>query len=368
MARRRLITVIDRLIALDLLKTIVSVLVVIVAILVSKKFISILGQAVKGQISSDTVLTIMGLKTISIAVSFLPVAVFVAVIMVLGRMYRDQEMSALSSAGMGIGVLYRAVLLCVLPLSLVTSWWVMITAPWAEVTIQQLIQEDSKSADLRGVSAGRFSEYSQGDVVFYVQEIAADGRLQNVFVHTMDHGTSGVISADSGEIRDLPGGRYIVLMHGERIQGGPGEVNFINEYFTEYALRLEEKGIAVKQDRWSVPTSRLWQSDDLRDIAELQRRLAIPLGILVLSALAVPLAQISPRGGVYGNILTAFGIYFCYANLQKATQSWVANGDVPVGFGYFWIYGLMLLIIALLVGKYYGGRWLFMHMTGRWSA
>ncbi len=367
MARRQLVTVIDKLIAYDLLKTISAVLFVIVTILISKKFINILGQAVKGQISSQTVLSIVSLKMVSVAVSFLPVAVFVAVIMVLGRMYRDQEMSALASAGMGIGVLFHAVLLCVVPLSIASCWWVTISAPKAELKIQQLIQEDSKSADLRGISAGRFSEYSQGDVVFYVQGIDDHGQLQNVFVHTMEHGASGVISADKGEIRDLPGGRYIVLMNGERIQGVPGELNFVNEYFSEYALRLEERGAAIKEDRWSVPTSRLWQSDDLHDIAELQRRLAIPLSILVLSALAIPLAQVSPRGGVYGNMLIAFGIYFCYANLQKVGQSWVANGDVPVWFGYFWIYALMLLIIGVLVAKSYGGRWLFMRVTGRWG-
>ena len=367
MARKPLVTVIDKLIAMDLLKTIFAVLSVIVAILISKKFINILEQAVKGQISSQTVLSIVGLKMVSVAVSFLPVAVFVAVIMVLGRMYRDQEMSALSSAGMGIGVLYHAVLLCVVPLSIASLWWVTVSAPRAELRIQQLIQEDSKSADLRGISAGRFSEYSQGDVVFYVQGIAADGQLQNVFVHTMEHGTSGVISADKGEIRDLPGGRYIVLLDGERIQGIPGELDFINEYFSEYALRLEERGAAIREDRWSVPTSQLWQSDDLQNIAELQRRLAIPLSILILSALAIPLAQVSPRGRVYGNIFTAFGIYFCYANLQKVGQSWVANGDVPVRFGYVWIYALMLLVIGVLVARAYGGRWLFMRVTGRWQ-
>ena len=34
-------------------------------------------------------------------------------------------------------------------------------------------QSGRESADIRGIAAGKFSEYSQGDLVFYVEEIDA---------------------------------------------------------------------------------------------------------------------------------------------------------------------------------------------------
>ena len=43
-----------------------------------------------------------------------------AVLMVLGRMYRDQEMAAISSAVAELGALYRAVFLLVFPLSVLS--------------------------------------------------------------------------------------------------------------------------------------------------------------------------------------------------------------------------------------------------------
>ena len=101
MGRRHLVTVLDKLIIQDLLKTMLSVLMVIVVIIVSRKFIRILDDAIAGQVSNETLLSILGLKTIVASVEFLPVALFMAVLMVLGRMYRDQEMSAISSAGGG---------------------------------------------------------------------------------------------------------------------------------------------------------------------------------------------------------------------------------------------------------------------------
>ncbi|MDD5322940.1 MAG: LptF/LptG family permease, partial [Methylococcales bacterium] len=105
-------------IAQDLLKTLMAVLTVIVVIIVSRKFIKILDRAIEGQISTETLLAILGLKTIVASIEFLPVALFMAVLMVLGRMYRDQEMSAVSSAGGGAGTIYRAVFLLVLPLTI----------------------------------------------------------------------------------------------------------------------------------------------------------------------------------------------------------------------------------------------------------
>jgi lipopolysaccharide export system permease protein len=365
MARRKIVTVLDKMIALDLLKTVLATLFVIVTILVSQKFISVLGMAVKGQISSATVLTILGLKTIIVAVSFMPVAVFVAVLMVIGRMYRNQEMAALASAGGGIGALYYAVYLLVIPLSILAMWSALVAAPWAEATTKRLIYEDSKAADVRGIAAGKFSEYSQGDMVFYAEEISDDGLMHRVFAQHREQQNLSVIVSKAGRFKDFPGGRYLVLMDGERIQGQPGRVDFIIEYFAEYALRVEEKGAVMSHDRWTDKSSVLFASQDLEDIAELQRRIAVPLGILFLSALAIPLAQVTPRGGVYGNLFTAFLIYFTYANLQKAGQSWVAKGEIPVWAGYCWLYILSLLIMFVVVTKIYGMKWVLMQFRRR---
>ena len=211
MGKRKLITILDKMIVQDLLKTLSSVLTVLVIIIVSRKFIRILDDAIAGQVSNDTLLNILGLKTIVAAVEFLPVAIFMAVLMVLGRMYRDQEMSAISSAGGGALTLYRAVFLLVFPLSLLSLGLSLYTAPWAELGVDKLMQKGQESADMRGIAAGKFTEYSQGDLVFYVEKISADNKMHNVFVQNRQHGTLAIINAESASFRDLSDGLYIVL-------------------------------------------------------------------------------------------------------------------------------------------------------------
>ncbi len=360
MRNNRFVTVLDKLIVTDLIKTLVAALSTIVIIIVSREFIRILGKAIKGEVSNEIVTSIFALKTVVALAAFLPAAFFIAVLMVFGRMYRDHEMDALSSAGVGIVTLYRSVFLLIVPLFAFAACMSFFAAPWAEATIDQLIHRDQQSVDLKGISAGRFSEYQHGDLVFYVQEITSHNLLRHVFVQNRLQGDLGIITSETGKIQDLPDGRYLVLMDGERLQGKPGDVNFIVENFEQYAFRLEAVLRATDLDREAVSTGQLLSSNQLPDIAELQQRLAIPFGVIILGALAVPLAHISPRGGIYGNLFTAFLIYFCYANVRRLSHSWVVNGIIPPWSGFFAIYLIMLVVIGFIIVKLYGVEWIKM--------
>jgi len=297
--------------------------------------------------------------------AFLPAAIFMAILITLGRMYRDQEMSAVASAGGGAGMIYRSVYMLVIPLTIVAAFMSLIATPWAEATMESLIHEDQKVADVRGISAGRFSEYSHGELVFYTADIDADKRMHNVFVQNRAGGKLGIVNAKYGWLKNLPGGLYLILEQGERVQGVPGEKDFIIEKFAEYAVRIEKKTTVLKQDRDGVPSDELWVSEKILDIAEMQKRLSIPLAVVFLSFLAVPLAKLSPRGGVYGSLIVAFAIYFVYGNLKRVAHSWVVKGVVPVSVGYFGIYLLLLLLGGILLIRLYGKEWFFLQFKQR---
>jgi len=358
------ISVVDRMIVKDLLKTVIAVLSVLVVIIVSRQFIRVLAEAIEGNISNETVLSILGLRVVIAISAFLPVATFMAILMVLGRMYRDQEMAAVASAGGGAGTIYHAVFLLIFPLSVVGGGLSMKAAPWAEAQVQLLMNEDQSSADIRGISAGRFSEYSDGDLVFYTEHVESNGQMQHVFVQNREHGKLGVVSARHGHMEYRPGGLYLILENGERIQGLPGNKNFVIENFSEYGVLIKQKNRVITLKRDAVPTLKLWQSPQLFDKAEIQKRLSVPLAIIFLSFLAIPLAKLSPRSGIYASLLIAFGVYFIYANLKRVSYSWVVNGIIPVWVGYCWIYWLLVGLGTLLLIRLYGWEWIKMQLKG----
>ncbi len=365
--RRKLVTVLDKMIVQDLMKTLLSVLTVIVVIIVSRKFIRVLDDAIAGQVSNETLLSILGLKTIVASIEFLPVALFMAVLMVMGRMYRDQEMAAVASAGGGAGTIYRAVFLLVFPLSVLSVGLSLYVSPWAESQVDKLMQQGQDSADLRGVAAGKFSEYSQGDLVFYVEKISADKKMHNVFVQNRHNANVAIINAESARLKDLPDGKYIIFENGEQVQGQPGTLNYVIEQFVEYAVRIEEKVSVAAVNRQALSVDLLWSSDVMLYVAELQRRFSIPLGAMLLSFVAVPLAQISPRSGVYGNMFAGFLIYFSYGNLVRVSQSWVMSETIPAWLGGLGVNVLLLLIGSFLLARLYGWQWLVMKVRGKVS-
>ena len=367
MGRRKLITVLDKMIVQDLFKTLLSVLIVIVVIIVSRKFIRILDDAVTGQVANEVLLNILAYKTIVALIEFLPVALFMSVLMVLGRMYRDQVMAAIASAGGGAGTLYRAVFLLVFPLSLCTVGLSLYVSPWAESEFDNVMQKGADSADLRGIAEGKFSEYSQGDLVFYVEKIGDDKKMHHVFVQNRQHGNLSIINAEAAQFDDRPEGRYLVFEQGEQIKGLPGTLNYVIEQFDEYAVRIDTKASEAILHRQSLPAEVLWGSNLQSYVAELQRRFAIPLGVLLLSFIAVPLAQLSPRGGVYGNVFMGFLIYFTYGNLLRVSEGLVINQAIPNWLGGVGVDLLLLIVGGVLLARLYGWQWLLLKVTGRES-
>jgi lipopolysaccharide export system permease protein len=87
----------------------------------------------------------------------------------------------------------------------------------------------------------------------------------------------------------------------------------------------------------------------------------------LLSFIAVPLAQILPRGGVYGNMIVGFLIYFSYGNLIRISQGWVMNETIPAWLGGVGVDFLLLVSGGILLARLYGWQWLLLKVKGKVS-
>lgn len=355
--RRNLLPVLDSMVVSDLFFTLLAVLAVLVSIIVSRKFLGILAKAIEGEVAADTLFILLALKTVSVAIFLLPPAMFLAALMVFGRMYRDQEMTVLASVGVGPARLYRAGALFVVPLVALAAWASLEVMPWAERQGQELIKKDEKTADIRGIRPGRFNEFSSGDVVLYAEALSPhDNLLNQIFVQSRNREETGIVLADKGYLKANDDGEtFVVLQQGQRYQGVPGQSDFVVTEFDEYAVRIDESSASATVKREAIPSETLMKSNVPREIAELQRRWGIPLGVLTLGILSLPLARMAPRSGVYGNVLTAFLIFVIYENLQKVTQAMTITGRLPKWAGYSATYTLMLIIAAVLLWLASGG-------------
>jgi lipopolysaccharide export system permease protein len=362
--KRSSITVLDRMIAWELAKTLVSILLVLVTIIVSRKFVDILTRAIEGEVATETVFYLLGYKTLTALTVLIPPSLFMAVLTVMGRMYRDHEISVLATAGVGTLRLYRSLTWVVLPTLILAIYLALFVMPWSERNSQQLVMHDVETHDIRGLKPGRFNEFSAGDVVLYAESMDDNKDMLNIFVQSRQNTSTGVVIAERGRLHKAENGdNFVVLNHGRRYQGVPGKADYIISEFEEYAVRISgPEEVSATLRRESTDSLVLLLSQTPKELAEFQKRIAIPLGVVALALLAVPLARVSPRQGPYGNVFSAFLIYIIYENAQKISQGMVISETIPPWASYAGIYGLLLIMTMSLFLKNLGPRWIRHHI------
>jgi len=347
------ISLIDRYLMKEVLKALLAILLVLALIMLSNLFIKLLKEVAAGELDTHLLFQILGLQMIFFMARLIPPAFFFAVLYAVGRMYRDSEMVALASCGVGGLRLYRSLLYVVLPIALVTGWLSLWAQPWSSRVSAELMQaQKGQASELGGISAGKFNEYSQGDLVFYVESIASEQRrMRNVFVQQRRAGVLSLISAESGfqRIDEVSGDRYLVLDNGYRYQGEAGHPDYQVSEFQRYSLRIQAaEGGVIERHKRSLSNQALLASTSIVDHTEFQVRIAQVLALLVFALLSLPLSRSLPRQGPFGRLVLAFIIYTFYLSLQGAAERWMIEGVTPPWLGLWWVH-LTLAAASLLL-------------------
>lgn len=351
--KRRLLPIIDGYVLGQTLKVFGATVLVLLMALFAFGFVRLLGRVAAGSIPADVVLPLVGLELLRVLGLLMPPAFFMAVLYVIGRMYRDSEMSALATCGVGTFRIYRAVFAAALPVAIASGMLVMFLLPMANQWIDVLRNSRSDVTELAGISAGQFNEYSRGDLVLYVESFSEDrSRLHNVFVQHRQHDKLGIVRAEEGYhfVDEPTGDRFVVFKEGHRYEGTAGSAAFSISEFEEYGVRVRRSEVEARvPPRKARPTIALVRSNDVRDRAEFQYRLLFPLSVLAFTLVSVPLSRSLPRQGVAGRLLLAILVYFVFMNLQRAASAWMENGTTPAWLGIWWVPLLMALLAAVLL-------------------
>ena len=356
-----MVSVVDRYFAKEVLQTLSGVTAVLLLIFLSNRLVHYLAEAASGQLPSNVILTLGLLKSIKYLILLLPLAFYLAILMVQGRMYRDNEMVALQACGVGTSRLYRPVYLIGLPLSLLLGWLSLQAVPWTADLEYRILSEAKKNLDVTGISAGRFKESADGKRIIYVESVSEDGkRMRNVFIQAQRQQTL-LLTAENAylDVDEKSGARYLVLLDGYRYDGTPGQAGYRITRFKKHGFLIDQRqaGSSVRRKRNSTPTATLLRSKHPADKAELHWRLSVPVSVLVLGLLALPLGKTSPRKGQYGKLFIAILVYIFYVNLLALAQSWTEKGRIPPDIGLWWVHILVIMLSIGILVKQKRLRW-----------
>lgn len=350
-----MLQIVDRYLIIEVLKTFLAIVFVLVLIVASLLFLRALEEVNLGAMTAGVVLRFLGLQLVSDLSSLLPPAYFIAVLGTLTRFARDSELIALSACGIGPRRVYGALLLLAAPVALLTAWFSLVLQPHASVGIAEIrYQQNEQASQIAGLRAGRFYVEDRGHLVVYIGAIT-DGRgLERVLILDRRAATSRLVVSETGRhgVDDATGDHLVTLSKGHRFDGNPGEASFLIGRFEEYEVRIRGGGAERRSiaKRSATPSLSLLGTGEVADQAELERRISAPLAVFVLAVVAVPLVAISPRQRASGRLLLAFLAYFGFFNLQRLAESWLANGTTPPWLGSLWhqvlVLGLVYLVLA----------------------
>jgi len=347
-----LLRILDRYILREVVVSWLSVTGVLLAIMLTDQVARVLERAAESQFPHNVVLELILLGAVQKLPLVIPVALLLAIVLALGRLYHDSEMTAAAACGAGS----RSVLVPVMSFTAVlTALLAMLSlqvAPAATGRMLEMRSEALRAGQFAPVSAGKFSTFGGGSTVVYAQSADADGTLRRVFVQRSRGNLLEIALAQSAKHAYSEGGdlQVITLYDGERYEGIPGERKF-------RIVRFAENTIPVRLPPLSggalalggVPTSVLAVSSDPLQRGEFHWRLALPIMAVVMALIGVPLAKLRPRQGRYARVAFAILIFYLYIQLAIAGKFWLERGVTPEWLGLWWVHAGVALFGAALI-------------------
>ncbi|NOV25168.1 LPS export ABC transporter permease LptF [Cupriavidus necator] len=343
-----------------------AVFLVMLTFMLTSLVIRILGMAANGKASPNDVLMLIGLATIGYLSILLSATLFISTLIVLTRWYKDSEMVVWFSAGISLRDLVKPVLQFAAPFIVLALLLGMFAWPWANQQSALFRDRFEQRGVMSMIAAGRFIEPAKANYVLFIEGIDADMKhARNVFVANAEANKIGVALAHQGQFETMPNGdRLVVMEHGRRYSGTPGQIDYRIVEFERYAVKIDNK--PPESEASLPPKSRdtidLTRNPTRENLGELVWRISLPILAFNFVMIAIPLAYVNPRLGRYTPLVFAVLIYLTYSNLINLSQSWVRNGSIPFWLAW-WPIHLTVFLGALLLFRYRQNRSL-----GGWRA
>ncbi|MEO8315276.1 MAG: LPS export ABC transporter permease LptF [Pseudomonadota bacterium] len=340
---------------------------VLLVVLFAYQIAFVLGRAADGQLPGALVLQLVGLTLRGNLTIVLPFAVVLGVVLGLGRLYHDSEISAAHAGGIGMRTLFGAAATVTITAAALAAWIAFIDGPAAAREVMQLRTDALRTAITRGLVPGQFRSLGKGSTLYF-RAAETDGSLRDVFLqreqpYLQRGGTRmQIVLADRAQYAVSDDGNYytIDLHDGRSYEGTPGEGAWRITQFGQQTIRVPTPQATLPgRPRLDVlETAELLRATSRLLRAELHWRIGWVLNVIVLGLLAVPLARLRPGQGRHARVPWAVLLFAMYAGLLTTGRLMLERGEVPAMFGLWWVHaGIVALGATALQLSQWSATW-----------
>lgn len=347
--------IIIRYLVRETLKSQLAILFILFLIFFCQKLVRILGAAVDGDIPTNLVLSLLGLGMPEMAQLILPLSLFLGLLMTLGRLYTESEITVMHACGLSKAILIKAAMILALftgVLAMVNSMWL---GPWSSRHQDEVLAEAKANPGMAALAQGQFRQATDGNSVLFIESVEG-ASFKDVFLAQMrpkGNARPSVIVADSGHLSQRPDGFQVVTLNtGTRFEGTAMLRDFRITDFQDYQAIVGHQTVALDPDDASQMNMKtLWQSDKPNARAELHWRITLVLTVFIMALMVVPLSVVNPRQGRVLSMLPAMLLYLVFFLLQTSLKSNAAKGKIDPMI-WMWLVNLVYFGIALMLNAW----------------
>lgn len=325
------------------------VLFFLMVLMLGGRLIRYFGIAAEGRLDVGLLFAIIGYNLPTFLELILPLSFFVALMLVLGRMYVDHEMSVLFGSGISRGRLTRLLLPLIVGLFVIELGITLVAKPWGVSHSEKIWQSQSLSSALDLIRPQSF--INSGNYHLYVETFDKDKReLTGLYIVQTRESAKATASdtmpkdviitaqrAKQVPTHENDPNTQLDLFEGKRYEIGTDSRVYNQASFAKYRITLQKPANdTVTEDNIATqPVNKLISNIHKPEAqAELGYRLTLPWLMVIAAMLATPLAQVRPRQGRWIRLLpailvfvsVAIGIISLKSAITKQKFTWMAYG------------------------------------------
>jgi LPS export ABC transporter permease LptF/LPS export ABC transporter permease LptG len=305
----------------------------------------------------------------NIVVLTLPMSLLFGILIAVGRLSSDSELTAMRSCGISLLSLYRPVLLISALFTLLNTMLMIYILPWGNHSLQQLRLDILTQTMSQQVEPRVFYQEWLGKSIYVFEAPPPGRRWKGVFLAETEPNTQKIqiTVADWGEIKVDEAGERVVLLLTRAVRhtvdlARPAsyeisrhrelDVVLEDQFSSEQKAKMAaSKGIRelnlselrrVRHDR-SLPA-------EMRNLArvEIHKKFSIPFACLVFGLFALPLGINNRRGGKTTGFALSIGVIVIYYVLLNNGEEAARYGKLPAWLA-MWMPNLVLAVLGIFI-------------------
>lgn len=306
----------------EIIATTFALLLILLVIVGSRQIFILLAKIAQGQLLHSLLLPIFLLSLPTLLSLLLPLAFFLAVIIIFSRLYAHNEMIIIQCMGISFWQIFKKVsysAMIVIGFCIVLNFYLIPIFFDYQTNLAVNLNLNNK---LKEIKTGNFYFTPNHRYVFFMrnsQKTPANSWKIFIASNPRDWLNSGkgqnmeVTISEKADVTALPSASFIILHNGSHYQANIKQQKFNILHFKEYGIKFPYPHAIHKHKLKAYNIFELLHNIKNRNVlAELLWRFNFTLAPLILLIVALSLSVVSPRQGRFVKILPAVIIFVLY--------------------------------------------------------